>query len=408
MISKSEHYHASLGHNFPGYRLLQIAGMLGITNITHNNTRGFITRRLEEELIRTVNGLKKNDIKDVEKIRISGDKHILSRVLNLETGSLAVEAGIKMMLSRFYRLDKKSDVPINAGKTPVFLVMGDNEGGKNSNYHGTTIFAQMMRGMWPKMHEKAVKAGVSLTIPVSINDIKDFKKKFKKYNTGKYMIAGFLHEIIMMNYGGIKLKQNYLKKVYKICHKNNVPVLVDEIQSCIWYPGMYLFKLYGLHPDFVAIGKGFPGGQYPASKIIMTKEMDTLNQFGALVTNGQEELASLAYLITMAFAEANAPHINEIGKYYEKSLRKMAEKYKGIVNMIEGRELLSSICFKTAEQAAKFAELLAAEGIDISAQTYKANCPPAALTKLPIISTKKMVKYLICKMESAFMRMKTE
>ena len=57
LITKSEHYHAPLGHSFPGYELLNKARALGIPNATHNNTRGFITRRLEEELVRTANGL---------------------------------------------------------------------------------------------------------------------------------------------------------------------------------------------------------------------------------------------------------------------------------------------------------------------------------------------------------------
>ena len=47
----------------------------------------------------------------------------LCRVLNINTGSLAVEAGIKMMLARFYRQEPSSPTPKYAGKTPVFLVM---------------------------------------------------------------------------------------------------------------------------------------------------------------------------------------------------------------------------------------------------------------------------------------------
>ena len=50
LISKSEHYHVPLGHGFPGYALLDRARRLGIPNATHNNTRGRITRLLEEEL----------------------------------------------------------------------------------------------------------------------------------------------------------------------------------------------------------------------------------------------------------------------------------------------------------------------------------------------------------------------
>ena len=36
--------------------------------------------------------------------------------------------------------------------------------------------------------------------------------------------------------------------------------------------------------------------------------------------------------------------------------------------------------------------------IDVSAQTYKANCPPAALTKFPLIASEKLLDYTIAVM----------
>ena len=44
-------------------------------------------------------------------------------------------------------------------------------------------------------------------------------------------------------------------------------------------------------------------------------------------------------------------------------------------------------------------------GIDISAQTYKADCLPSALTKIPLTSTYKMVDFLINKMDEALKRL---
>ena len=67
VIGKSEHYQASCGHNFPGYKLLEIAMQIGITNITHNNTRGHITRLLERELVRIANGISAGDEEAKEK-----------------------------------------------------------------------------------------------------------------------------------------------------------------------------------------------------------------------------------------------------------------------------------------------------------------------------------------------------
>lgn len=390
---KSEHYQIPLGHEFPGYGLIEQAKKLGILNATHNNTRGFITRTLERRLVACANGLQPGDPK-VDEIIEKKEPGVISGVINLETGSLACEAALKMMLSRFYSLD---NTPAKyEGKIPVFLVMADNAGGITGNYHGTTIFAQTLRGMWPKFYGAAVENGLYKVVSVPINDEAAFAEIMEKYNGGNYKTAGFCHEIILMNYGGIRLREEYLHKAYALCHATDTPVLCDEIQSCAWYDGCFLFKKYGLTPDFVSVGKGFPGGTYPASKILVSGAYDTLSQFGALVTNGQEELASLAYLITMEFLTANGAFIETSGDYYHRKTVELAAKYPEICIGVEGDAHMTAICFARVEDAVKFTGIMNKElCVDVSAQTYKPNCPPVALTKLPLITTPSMTDKLL-------------
>lgn len=385
MCTKSEHYHASLGHNFPGYALIRLAKQLGVTNAAHNNTRGYITRLTERRLIQAVNGLPAHDEKSLAALLAARAPKVLNRVINLETGSLAVEAGLKMMLARFYKLDKTFPTPSYDGRIPVFLVMQDYNGGPEANYHGTTITAQTLRGMWPEMSAKFDAAGAYKIVSVAQNDIGDFEAKLKKYNDGVYKTAGFLHEIVLMNYGALCLSPEYLRAAYELCAAYDTPVMVDEIQSCMWFRGMFLFRQYGLRPDFVILGKGFPGGEYAASKVITTFEMDSLNQFGALVTNGQEELASLAYLITMAFVQQNGDDLEAQSRVFRARLDALQAKHPHIITAIEGQGFLCGIHFATVEHAVEFCRLLNGKCIDVSAQTYKANCPPAALLKPPVI-----------------------
>lgn len=401
LAAKSEHYHIPLGHRFQGYTLIDRARRLGIPNATHNNTRGFITRLLERELVRCASGLDKGDDAALDGVLRSEQPQVLNRVINLETGSLAVEAGLKMMLARFYRLDAAQAKPAESGKIPVFLVMEDYNGGLEANYHGTTVVAQTLRGMWPELHGQGAGSPPYLAVGVRINDIADFEQKIRQYNSGPYRTCGFLHEIVLMNYGGIRLQEEFLQAAYSLCRTHRTPVLVDEIQSCMWCKGMFLYRLYGLQPDFVVLGKGFPGGEYPASKILTTAEMDTLNLFGALVTNGQEELASLAYLITMAFAEANGDEIARLGGYFQQRLGELASSHPGLISRVEGYGHLSAIHFHSLEAATGFASALNAGCIDVSAQTYKANCPPAVLLKLPWITTEPVMDYLFDKMRDA-------
>lgn len=399
LIGKSEHYHTPLGHKFPAYRLIDNARALGILNATHNNTRGYITRLCETRLVQSANGIDWDDAKTTEAVLSSTEHKVLNRVINLETGSLAVEAGIKMMLARFYKLSPEFPTPKYDGKIPVFFVMADRTGEKEANYHGTTTIAQTFRGLWPDYYKAMEDNEIYKVVPIMINDLDDFKTKIEKYNSGKYKTAGFLHEIILMNYGGIRLSEEFLTGAYELCEKYDTPTLVDEIQSCMWYKGMFLFRLYGLKPDFAIVGKGFPGGEYPASKIITTAEMDNLNQFGALVTNGQEELASLAYLITMTFVKANGDEIERIGLKFEKGLSEIHEKYPETVLKAEGRELLAALHFTSVDAAAAFAGEMKARCIDASAQTYKVNCPPALLLKPPVIVSDEAVDYILSQIE---------
>ena len=392
LLGKSEHYHASLGHNFNGYKLLNKARDLGISNAAHNNTRGYITRKLERELIKIINDVEESAIDDVT---ASTDENILNRIINLSTGSLGVEAGIKMMLANFYQHDKSSAI-VNNDKTPVFLVIGDYNGGLTANYHGTTIINQTFRGMWHDLYKKISDDNIYKVVSVNINDTADFKEKIERYNTGIYKTAGFIHEIILMNYGAIRLNKKYLHEVYALCKKYNTPIMVDEIQTCMWYKDMFLFKSYELNPDFVVIGKGFPGAEYAASKIITNSKMDNLTQFGALVTNGQEELASISYLVTMAFNKANEAIITDLGNYFNDRLSRDLSKYS-IIKEVQGLGHCAGIHFYDIETAKSFAALFTNEKIDYALHLYKAYCPPAILFKPPIISSKVVLDYICAK-----------
>lgn len=401
LISKSEHYHTPLGHGFPGYELLDRARQLGIPNATHNNTRGQITRLLEEELVCAVNGLASNDALGLATVIASQDLYICNRVLNLETGSLAVEAALKMILARFYRIEAGVPEPKYAGRIPVLFVIGNDDGGLQANYHGTTILTQTVRGMWPELHGRMEMANLYRVCPIRPNNIQHLEAAFKKWDGDGHKIAGFFHEIVMMNYGGRLLSPEFLQRAYALCLQHDVPAVVDEIQSCLWHHDLFMFREWGLTPSFVAIGKGFPGGEYPASRLIFSAAMDCMPQFGALVTNGQEELASLAYLITMRWARANAQVTHAVGDYYEERMRDFAAAHPQKISAVEGKRHMTTLYFERLDAARAFASELNRRGLDISSQTYKQDCPPAVLTKIPLITTRAMVDFIIQRLEAA-------
>ena len=400
LVTKSEHYHAPLGHLFPGYGLLDKARQLGIPNATHNNTRGFVTRRLEEELVASVNGLAPGDTAALKAALASAAPDVINRVLNLETGSLAVEAALKLILARFYRPDESMPLPKYNGRLPVLLVVGNDDGSLKGNYHGTTMLTQVMRGMWPEFYASLQERGVQVAA-IRPDSLEDLDAAFAQYERDKFKVAAFFHEIVMMNYGGRLLSRAFLQRAYELCRQHDVPTVADEIQSCLWAPGLFLHREYGLRPSFVAIGKGFPGGEYAASRILFSAAFDSLPQFGALVTNGQEEIAALAYLVTMRWASANREVTRAIGDHYAARLQALAVQFPKVIAGVDGSRHLSCLRFWDTRSAVDFAGMLVEWGLDISAQTYKVDCPPSVLTKLPLIAGYEVVDFVLDRMARA-------
>lgn len=401
LTAKSEHYHTPLGHGFAGYKLIECARSLGIPNATHNNTRGYIARLLEGELVRTANGVARRDRASLARVVRSRSASVLNRVLNLQTGSLAAEAAIKLMLARFYKARSDSPQPKYHRRLPVVIVVGDDDGEMTANYHGTTVFAQMMRGMWPGVLSALDGAKTVKVVAVRPNRLEDVRAAFRHYERGRYKIAGFCHELVMMNYGARVLDESFIRSCYALCRKHDVPTFVDEIQSCLWSPELYMFREYGISPDLVAIGKGFSGGEYAASRMLFNGRLDLLPQFGSLVTNGQEELSSLAYLITMEWARKNRAITRAVGDYYRRRLDELAGAHPGLLVRVEGCRHMAGLCFHDLAAAKSFVQSLLGRGIDISVQTYKASCPPTALTKLPLVAGYEVVDFLVGCMDEA-------
>jgi acetylornithine/succinyldiaminopimelate/putrescine aminotransferase len=118
---------------------------------------------------------------------------------------------------------------------------------------------------------------------------------------------------------------------------------------------------------------------------------DCLPQFGALVTNGQEELASLAYLITWRWAAANAERTAAVGERFAARLQELAARFPEHIVRVTGWRHLQGVHFRNVAGAQALASRLQAGGLDISVQAYKTEVPPVALLKLPLIADGRIV-----------------
>ena len=70
----------------------------------------------------------------------------------------------------------------------------------------------------------------------------------------------------------------FLRKAKSICEKNDVVLILDEIQTGLGRTGKLLAEEHdGIEADLTLIGKALSGGFYPVSAVLSNKEvMDVL------------------------------------------------------------------------------------------------------------------------------------
>lgn len=86
--------------------------------------------------------------------------------------------------------------------------------------------------------------------------------------------VGFLVEPIQGEAGVIIPPAGYLKAARAICKKNNVVLILDEIQTGLGRTGKLLAEEHdGIEADLTLIGKALSGGFYPVSAVLSNSEV---------------------------------------------------------------------------------------------------------------------------------------
>ncbi len=86
--------------------------------------------------------------------------------------------------------------------------------------------------------------------------------------------VGFLVEPIQGEAGVIIPPAGYLKEARAICNKNNVDLILDEIQTGLGRTGKLLAEEHdGIESDLTLVGKALSGGFYPISAVLSNTEV---------------------------------------------------------------------------------------------------------------------------------------
>ena len=186
------------------------------------------------------------------------EKTGMKKVFFSNSGAEANECAIKV--ARKYSADKKGADCY----TIVTLV---------NSFHGRTLTTLAATGQ-DHFHQlfQPLTPGF---IHVPANDIEALKKA-----VAENKVAGIMMETIQGEGGVLPLTQEFLQAADKLCHDNDIPFIIDEVQTGNGRTGkLYGYMNFKIHPDIVSTAKGLGGG-LPSGACMMNEKMENVLGYG--------------------------------------------------------------------------------------------------------------------------------
>ena len=197
--------------------------------------------------------------------------------------------------------------------------------------------------------------------------------------------AAFMVEPIQGEAGVILPPDGYLRKVREICTKNNVVLILDEIQTGLGRTGKLLAEEHeGIQSDLTLIGKALSGGFYPVSAVLSTEAvLGVLNpgQHGSTFGGNPLACAIARTALKVLVEEGLIENAASMGTYFLEGLKQISNPY---IKEVRGKGLMIGMEFyPEAGGARQYCEKLINKGL-LCKETHDhiiRFAPPLIITK---------------------------
>lgn len=297
-------------------------------------------------------------------------------ILPMNTGAEAVETAIKT--ARKWGYTKKSVEPNSA----EIIVCSEN-------FHGrTTTIVSFSTDETAKTDFGPYTPGFVVVNYGCIDEIRAAVNK----NTVAIMLEPIQGE------AGIKIPpKGYLKEIREICDRNNILMIVDEIQTGLGRTGkLFAYEHENIKPDMVTIGKALSGGFYPISAVLSSREIlgvfkpgEHGSTFGGSPLAAAIAIASLDVIIEENLIERS----KELGEYFLDKLKTLSSP---IIKEVRGVGLFLAI--ELNEKARPYCEKLFKEHRILVKETHENIIRVAP----PLVITKDEIDFAFDKIEKVF------
>ncbi len=265
-------------------------------------------------------------------------------VLPMNSGAEAIESAIKAVRKWGYTI---KGVP--SGKAEIIVC--------KNNFHGRTITIVGFST------EEQYRNGYDPFTPgfrsIPFGDA-DALEKAITANT-----VGFLVEPIQGEGGIIIPPEGYLRDVRKICNRNRIILITDEIQTGLGRTGRMLAEEHeGINADLTVVGKALSGGLYPISAVLSNREVLSVfkpGDHGSTYGGNPLACAIARTALKVLVEEKMIENAEKMGAYFLKRLAKIKSPW---VKEVRGKGLLIGLeLLPEAGGARAFCEKLQKKGL---------------------------------------------
>lgn len=286
------------------------------------------------------------------------------KVLPMNSGAEAVETVIKAVRKWGYNVKK-----VEPDQAEIIVC--------ENNFHGRTITIVGFST------DKNSREGFGPFTPgfkiIPFGDIDALKKAITP-NT-----VGFMVEPIQGEAGVIIPPAGYLKEAKNVCEKNNVVLILDEIQTGLGRTGKLLAEEHdGIEADLTLIGKALSGGFYPISAVLSNTEVLGVlrpGEHGSTFGGNPLACAVARTAIKVLIEEKMIDNASKMGDYF---LSQLKEIKNPDIKQVRGKGLLIGVEFVPEFGSARpLCEKLMAQGI-LCKETHDniiRFAPPLVITK---------------------------
>ena len=297
-----------------GKQYLDLMGGYGVSLVGHSNEKVVEAISVQAAKLTSCHGSFYNEerSKTVQNLDKISPKY-LDNIYLCNSGAEAIEAALKLC--------KKNS-------TNKIISM-------NGAYHGKTIGSLSLT--WNPKYKKSFKPLLDNIEFIPFGSIESLDQINE--NTGSIFLE------VIQGESGVKFASNeYFAKLQDQCNKNNVLLVVDEIQTGLGRTGkMWAHEHYGLKPDILCIGKGLAGG-LPVGAMLFRSDLSNFSLGEHTTTFGGNPLTSAATNATIDYllTENLIDNAAKIGKIFLNGLFDLQSNYD-FIRDVRGLGLMIAI-----------------------------------------------------------------